>query len=452
MGNYDSTRSRKTYSFYRSPPVVNTIGPTGPTGPAGPTGPTGNTGATGNTGNAGKNAYTVTTTTFTVPTAGTTNPVEFNNNDCFEVGQYIFIEGAGIYLVDSTATPGFNVLNTGATGNAPRFTVVAIGAMAGPAGPQGTTGPTGDTGPQGPTGDTGPTGPTGPSAYTTTYNSFTVPAVNSTVNVDFTNNNCFSVGQYVYISNAGIYKIDSVGMLYGYNILNTGIVGNTSPGVFISSGEFAGPSAVPGINANDFFISDSGYAGSWYTSGSAAFVGSGNEYGVVRSPNDKGTDVFFYVSGSNSVSSGAERKVSLFGGDIVFSGSLNALEQNVNLARIKEKFNVLTGSVSAATMSFDCSTGHIFYVLPDSAWTTANFNNLNTTEGFGTSCTLIVSQSATAHVPTSVQIGGSTTNLNWQGSAAPSGTANKKDVISFSILNVSGSYEILGQLTSFGLW
>lgn len=55
-----------------------------------------------------------------------------------------------------------------------------------------------------------------------------------------------------------------------------------------------------------------------FTTGSAAFVG--DDVGV-DSPTDKGNDVFFYVSGSVS-GSGAQDKRSLFGGDVVISGSL----------------------------------------------------------------------------------------------------------------------------------
>ena len=96
----DDTRARKTYSFFRQPPIMasggggGSIGPTGPTGPqgppgdpGGPTGPSGPTGPTGPTGPQG---------------------------------------------------------STGPTG---------------PTGPSGSSGP---TGPQGSTGPTGPQGPTGP--------------------------------------------------------------------------------------------------------------------------------------------------------------------------------------------------------------------------------------------------------------------------------------------------
>jgi hypothetical protein len=67
---------------------------------------------------------------------------------------------------------------------------------------------------------------------------------------------------------------------------------------------------------NNFFSSTTN--GSIFTTGSAAFIG--NEAGI-DSPSDKGTNVFFYISGSIS-GSGVDDKRSLFGGDVVISGSL----------------------------------------------------------------------------------------------------------------------------------
>jgi len=67
---------------------------------------------------------------------------------------------------------------------------------------------------------------------------------------------------------------------------------------------------------DDYF--DSTTANSIFTTGSAAFRGGES---AVDSPADKGTDVFFYVSGSVS-GNGAEDKKTLFGGDVRISGSL----------------------------------------------------------------------------------------------------------------------------------
>jgi hypothetical protein len=66
---------------------------------------------------------------------------------------------------------------------------------------------------------------------------------------------------------------------------------------------------------------DSTTNGSIFTTGSVAIPGSES----VDSPDDKGTDVFFYVSGAIGSANGAFPGVSLFGGDVVISGSITAL-------------------------------------------------------------------------------------------------------------------------------
>ena len=71
-------------------------------------------------------------------------------------------------------------------------------------------------------------------------------------------------------------------------------------------------------NVDDFF--DSTISGAVFTTGSFAFRGQES----ISTPASKGTDVFFYVSGSTSVTgSNPNAKISLFGGDITTSGSLN---------------------------------------------------------------------------------------------------------------------------------
>ena len=72
-----------------------------------------------------------------------------------------------------------------------------------------------------------------------------------------------------------------------------------------------------GGTGTNFFYDEDGNA-QVYTTGSVAFVGGGADFtNNIRSPADKGTDLFFYVSGSTDGTATA-----LFGGDVVTSGSL----------------------------------------------------------------------------------------------------------------------------------
>jgi hypothetical protein len=50
---------------------------------------------------------------------------------------------------------------------------------------------------------------------------------------------------------------------------------------------------------------------------------------------------------------------------------------------------------------------------------------------------------------TGLEIGGSSQTINWQGGSQPSGTTNGIDVVTFSILNASGTYTVLGSSVSY---
>jgi hypothetical protein len=133
-------------------------------------------------------------------------------------------------------------------------------------------------------------------------------------------------------------------------------------------------------------------------------------------------------------------------GNLTIGGGLTANKAS-NLFGVKEKFNTKSGATG--TVVHDCSTGHIFYHSGATANWTSNFTNLSMSNGYATTLTLVVTQSANAYIPSAVQIEGVAQTLNWQGNTTPTGTANRRDVIAFSILNVSSSYVVLGQFVSF---
>jgi hypothetical protein len=64
---------------------------------------------------------------------------------------------------------------------------------------------------------------------------------------------------------------------------------------------------------------------------------------------------------------------------------------------------------------------------------------------------IIVNQTGTAYIPTSVVIPGATnTSFTWQGGSTPTGSPNRKDVIAFNIYSTAtNQYVVLAQLVSF---
>lgn len=86
--------------------------------------------------------------------------------------------------------------------------------------------------------------------------------------------------------------------------------------------------------------------------------------------------------------------------------------------------------------------------------TNLNFESANSTLNRAISVSVIVTQGATPYVCNAVQIEGVAQTVLWQGSTtAPTGNANKTDVITFSIIRTglgTTDYIVFGQLVSFG--
>lgn len=121
----------------------------------------------------------------------------------------------------------------------------------------------------------------------------------------------------------------------------------------------------------------------------------------------------------------------------------------LSVGKVEETFSSITGANGAVT--HDCTSNHIFNHSSVANNFTANFTNLNLANNKATALTLVINQGATAYVANAVQVGGASQTVNWQGNTSPpTGNANKKDIMTFSILNSSGTYTVFGQLTSFG--
>lgn len=115
---------------------------------------------------------------------------------------------------------------------------------------------------------------------------------------------------------------------------------------------------------------------------------------------------------------------------------------------VQEKFSTKSGATG--TVTHDCSDGYIFYHTSPSANWTSNFTNLTLESGRATSLTLVIDQGGTAYIANNIQIGGSAQTINWSANTEPTGNTNGVDVISFSVLNNSGTFVVLGQLSTFG--
>lgn len=143
-------------------------------------------------------------------------------------------------------------------------------------------------------------------------------------------------------------------------------------------------------------------------------------------------------------------------GGVGIGGNVN-IGGNLVITQSTEKFlNYTTNIGSGTTVSLAVNTsGGIMYVNTGTVsgnWT-LNLTGLATTNGFASSVTLIIAQGSTPYVPSTLSISGVGQSINWQGGSLPSGNANKKDALSYSILSTGSGvtdYVIFGQLVSFG--
>ncbi len=296
----------------------------------------------------------------------------------------------------------------------------------GPAGPQGDQGPKGDkgdtgemgaTGPQGPAGADGAPGPQGPQGLqgpkgdkgdtgapgTTDYNNLINKPNQSLNTTDTVTFNALNVNQLEF-TGTGPVVIESGNDL---NLVAAGTIrinGNTLAAV-ATTGSYNDLQNKPSL-------------------ATVATTGSYNDL----------TDKLIIPTLVSSLTNDA--------------GYLTpTISSPIKIEGISEKF--ATQAVTNGTISFDCTNGNIFKISGQTANFTANLTNLSLDSGYGTTVTFVITQGATAYIPNALQIAGVAQTINWQGNTTPTGTASRTDVVTLSILNSSGTYLVLGQLTGF---
>ena len=112
--------------------------------------------------------------------------------------------------------------------------------------------------------------------------------------------------------------------------------------------------------------------------------------------------------------------------------------------------DVTISGTPSGTVNYDLYNGILFDVSPTANWT-ANVGNIPTTNNRTTVVIFIITQGSTAYVPNVFQISGVTQTVKWLNNTTPSGTSNKIDVVSFSLIRSDGStWTVLGQSATYG--
>jgi hypothetical protein len=174
--------------------------------------------------------------------------------------------------------------------------------------------------------------------------------------------------------------------------------------------------------------SSSGTSGSSGSSGTSGSSGSSGSSGTSGSAGTSGT------SPSTNLT---------LSGDLVVSGQSTFTE-------VTEVINSTPAGATASTVTYDFSSGNIWYHGTASQNYTADFINVPTTNFRTITTTVVIAQGETAYIPTSVRVNGTTSTVKWSGGTA-SGSANKVDIIGFSFIYTNSGIptQVLGQINSF---
>jgi hypothetical protein len=334
----------------------------------------------------------------------------------------------------------------------------------------------GPEGPSGPQGNTGPQGPAGLNPWalkTTNYTAVhkdriianTLAVGTFTITLPYPPAN----GDYIQITDGGDFSANNLNVDPGAAIIGvqwdvtsttgargptgatgpqgqTGLTGITWLGTWYSQLNYSKGQAVL-------------YAGSSYVANTlnSNVIPAGNttEWELVASKGDTGPQG---PQGSQGVA-GSTGPQGPQGpqGPSTYNQSLNTSDPviftsvSTNVLNVKNVFET-TNALSAATgtVAHNCALGQIFVHSSISANFTANFTNVTLPANNATAFTLVLNQGGTAYVPTAVQVNSQAQTVSWQGGTQPGGNANKKDVVSFSVVNNNGTWITLGQLTTFG--
>jgi hypothetical protein len=238
-----------------------------------------------------------------------------------------------------------------------------------------------------------------------------------------------------------------------YNATSGTITLSTSSGSFVgSAGSLAGTQTILTTSTSDIVSDGTNYVvlgggggpvtASTLTATSTVTLSPSNA-NVVLSPTGTG------VVTINPATAGTINNVAI-GGTTAAAGTFTDLTVTgtTTLSEIAETVYPISSYGTSQATGF--SNGGVYYLTGMTGNFTFNWTNVPSTTGRSFTLTLIMSQGGTAYVPTTLQVNSSGVSIGWAGGVTPSGRANKIDVVSFYIYNISGTYVAIGSMGSYG--
>jgi hypothetical protein len=124
------------------------------------------------------------------------------------------------------------------------------------------------------------------------------------------------------------------------------------------------------------------------------------------------------------------------------------LQGNTTIGPLLQTLRKKSGA--GLTVVHDFKTASTWYHSMISQNFTPNFINLPTENDRVIECRLVLIQGATPYIPNAIKIAGTDTTVDWRGSSLPSGTANKKDLVTFTFIRTGSIWVVLGRLDTYG--
>lgn len=197
------------------------------------------------------------------------------------------------------------------------------------------------------------------------------------------------------------------------------------------------PSAVSSTNGFAL-VSDTSGNLSWATAGAAIATPSDNAtyYPTLSS----GTTGNFFTANVNT--------------NLTYNPSTNLLSVSnltvsgtTTLNEITEVLTTVSGY--GTTQSVPYSDGNVFVLTGLTGNYTFNWTGVPTTVGRTFTLTHIIDQGSTPRIPTTLQVNSASVTINWAGNVAPSGSANRRNIVSFFITNAAGTFVCSAVLGSY---
>lgn len=114
---------------------------------------------------------------------------------------------------------------------------------------------------------------------------------------------------------------------------------------------------------------------------------------------------------------------------------------------ITEVLTIVTGYGTSQSRAF--TDGTVFLLQGISGNYTFNWTGVPTTVARTLALTHIIDQGGTPYIPSTLQINGAGVTINWAGNVTPTGSASRRNIISFFITNAAGTFVASAVLGSY---